>query len=242
MKMMTRGESICNVLKTIRKQVADANQIKYQPRECHHQGECLGTCPACEAEVRYIQRQLDIRRQLGKAVTIIGISAGLAALTSCSDKGKTVVEHQAQTATLALQTHLLVEGAMDTETLGAVDVIEQPEPPVVGLVPDEDQYYDLVEEMPSFPGGQKALQAFVDSVMRYPVVAQEHCLQGRVVVAFAVEKDGSLTDIKVVKSVDPSLDREALRIVKMMPRWIPGRQEGQLMRVKYVIPITFQPE
>ena len=81
---MTKGKSICNVLKTIRKQVADANEIKYEPRECHHEGECRGTCPACEAEVRYIEQQLNIRRQLGKAVAVVGISAGLAALSSCT--------------------------------------------------------------------------------------------------------------------------------------------------------------
>ena len=82
---MTKGKSICNVLKTIRKQVADANEIKYEPRECHHEGECRGTCPACEAEVRYIEQQLNIRRQLGKAVVVMGISAGLAGLTSCTN-------------------------------------------------------------------------------------------------------------------------------------------------------------
>ena len=85
---MTKGKTICSVLKTIRKQVADANEIKYEPRECHHQGECRGTCPACEAEVRYIEQQLDIRRQLGKAVAVVGLSAGLFTLTGCTSKVK----------------------------------------------------------------------------------------------------------------------------------------------------------
>ena len=87
---MMKGKSICKVLKTIRKQVADANDIKYEPRECHHQGDCRGTCPACEAEVKYIEQQLDIRKQLGKAVAIVGISAGLSALTSCTNNPKNV--------------------------------------------------------------------------------------------------------------------------------------------------------
>ena len=84
---MTKGKAICKVLKDIRKQVADANDIEYEPRECNHQGECQGTCPACEREVSYIEKQLDIRRQLGKAVTIVGLSAGLftlAGVTSCN--------------------------------------------------------------------------------------------------------------------------------------------------------------
>ena len=91
---MTRGKSICKVLRTIRTQVAQANEIKYEPHECHHQGECRGTCPACEAEMRYIEQQLDMRRLLGKAVTIVGISAGLSALSGCSDKGKKVEDEK----------------------------------------------------------------------------------------------------------------------------------------------------
>ena len=85
---MTKGKTICSVLKSIRKQVADANDIEYEPLECNHQGECRGTCPACEREVSYIEKQLDIRRQLGKAVTIVGLSAGLftlAGVTSCNN-------------------------------------------------------------------------------------------------------------------------------------------------------------
>ena len=100
---MTRGKSICNALKAIRKQVADANEIKYEPRECHHEGECRGTCPACEAEVRYIEQQLNFRRLLGKAVAVVGISAGLAALTSCtccSDNGCGVKEGEIEVDTL----------------------------------------------------------------------------------------------------------------------------------------------
>ena len=81
---MTKGKTICNELKRIRKQIADANEIDYEPRECNHQGECLGTCPACESEVRYIEKQLDLRRQLGKAVAVVGLSAGLFVMTGCS--------------------------------------------------------------------------------------------------------------------------------------------------------------
>ena len=80
---MTKGKSICKVLKGIRKQVADANDIDYEPIECHHKGDCLGTCPACESEVSYIENQLDIRKQLGKAVVVVGLSAGLLAMTGC---------------------------------------------------------------------------------------------------------------------------------------------------------------
>jgi protein TonB len=108
------------------------------------------------------------------------------------------------------------------------------------VVPAEDTCWDVVEEMPSFPGGPSAMLAFIDNVKRYPVGAEELCAQGRVIVRVVVEKDGSLRNIKVVKSVDPSLDKEAIRVVEQMPKWIPGKQDGKPVRVKYFIPISFR--
>ena len=83
---MKRGKKICKTLKDIRREIAKANDIEYEPRECKHEGDCMGTCPACEAEVRYLERQLDLRRKLGKAVAVVGISAGLAGLAACGSK------------------------------------------------------------------------------------------------------------------------------------------------------------
>ena len=94
--------------------------------------------------------------------------------------------------------------------------------------------------MPSFPGGTAALMEFLQNNVKYPVVAQENGVQGRVVVSFVVEKDGSITDVKVVRSVDPSLDKEATRVVKSMPNWIPGKQNGAAVRVKYNVPVSFR--
>ena len=84
------------------------------------------------------------------------------------------------------------------------------------------------------------LMAFLSKNIKYPVVAEENGVQGRVVVTFVVEKDGSITDVRVVKSVDPSLDKEAQRVVKSMPKWIPGKQNGSAVRVKYTVPVTFR--
>ena len=94
--------------------------------------------------------------------------------------------------------------------------------------------------MPSFPGGPSALMSYLSSNVKYPVVAQENGVQGRVVVSFVVERDGSITDVKVVRSVDPSLDREATRVVKSMPNWNPGKQNGSAVRVKYNVPVSFK--
>ena len=121
------------------------------------------------------------------------------------------------------------------EVLKAKEVIAQPEPKE-----EETKVFDVVEEMPQFPGGPSALFEYLSKNIKYPVVAEENGVQGRVIVTFVVERDGSITDVKVVKSVDPSLDKEATRVVKSMPHWIPGKQNGSAVRVKYTVPVTFK--
>ena len=122
------------------------------------------------------------------------------------------------------------------EVLKAKEVIAQPEPPKE----EETKVFDVVEQMPSFPGGQAALFQWLSNNIKYPVVAEENGVQGRVIVTFVVERDGSITDVRVVKSVDPSLDKEAVRVTKAMPHWIPGKQNGSAVRVKYTLPVTFR--
>ena len=122
------------------------------------------------------------------------------------------------------------------EVLKAKEVIAQPEPPKE----EETKVGDVVAQMPSFPGGPSALMQYLSSNIKYPVVAEENGVQGRVVCTFVVERDGSITDVRVIKSVDPSLDKEAVRVVKSMPKWIPGKQNGSAVRVKYTVPVTFR--
>ena len=100
-------------------------------------------------------------------------------------------------------------------------------------------YYE-VDEMPSFPGGLNGLMTFLAQNMVYPVTAQENGVQGRVTESFVVETDGSITDVEVARSVDPFLDREAMRIVKAMPKWTPGKKDGKPVRVKYTVPVVFR--
>lgn len=116
------------------------------------------------------------------------------------------------------------------------DVIAQPEPKPA----EEDKVVDVVEQMPSFPGGQGELMAYLAKNIHYPIICQEQGIQGRVVCSFIVEKDGSITDIKIVRSIDPNLDREAVRVLRSMPRWIPGMQNGRAVRVKYNVPVNFR--
>ena len=123
------------------------------------------------------------------------------------------------------------------EVLKAKEVSAQPEPP---KHEEESKVFDIVEQMPSFPGGPAALMKFLSENIKYPVVAQENGVQGRVVVAFVVERDGSITDVHIARGVDPSLDKEAVRVVKSMPKWTPGKQNGSAVRVKFNVPVAFR--
>lgn len=123
------------------------------------------------------------------------------------------------------------------EVLKAKEVIAEPEPP---KHEEENKVFDIVEQQPMFPGGQTALMKYLSEHTKYPVVAQENGVQGRVTVQFVVEKDGSISDVHVLRGVDPSLDKEAVRVVKSMPRWTPGKQNGINVRVNYRVPVLFR--
>jgi protein TonB len=121
------------------------------------------------------------------------------------------------------------------EVLKAKEVIADEKPKE-----EETKVFDVVEQMPEFPGGQAALLKWISDNIKYPTIAEENGIQGRVVCTFVVERDGSVTDVQVARSIDPSLDKEAVRVLKKMPRWIPGKQNGSAVRVKYTVPVTFK--
>lgn len=122
--------------------------------------------------------------------------------------------------------------------LKAKEEIPAPEPPK--HVVEETKIFTVVEQMPMYPGGDAALMGYLRDNIHYPTIAAENGVQGRVVVGFVVERDGSITDVKILRGVDPSLDREAMRVVKSMPRWNPGKQNGSAVRVKYQVPVSFR--
>lgn len=126
---------------------------------------------------------------------------------------------------------------IDGEVLKAKEEIAQPEPP---KNEEENKVFDAVEEQPSFPGGQGALMAWLNDNIKYPVVAAENGIQGKVIVQFVVGKNGSISNVKVLRSVDPSLDKEAVRVVSNMPNWTPGKQNGASVNVRFTLPVTFR--
>ncbi len=103
----------------------------------------------------------------------------------------------------------------------------------------EDPVFFIVEEMPEFPGGEMALRRFIAESIKYPVIAQETGVEGKVYVNFVVGKDGSVSNARVIRSVDPALDREALRVINSLPKWKPGKQQGEPVRVSFSVPISF---
>ena len=104
----------------------------------------------------------------------------------------------------------------------------------------EEKVWDVIEQMPQFPGGDMELMKFLSSNIRYPVVMSENNIQGKVIIGFIVSKTGVISDVTVLRSLDPAGDKEAIRVVKSLPRWIPGKQNGENVNVRFTLPITFR--
>lgn len=135
----------------------------------------------------------------------------------------------------------------DTPILTTEDTPDSPQnncytPPAVvdDEETDDNEIFIVVENKPEFPGGDGALLKFINQSIKYPVIAQENGIQGRVVCSFVINRDGSVVDVEVLKGIDPSLDKEAIRVVSNMPKWEPGKQRGKPVRVKFTVPITFR--
>ena len=142
-----------------------------------------------------------------------------------------VVEDDVETETIEINT----EDDKDVEVVIA--------PPVEAPVEEEEEevIFVVVESMPEFPGGQQALFKYLADNVKYPVIAQENGIQGRVICQFVVNKDGSIVDVVAVRSSgEPSLDKEAIRVIQSMPKWKPGKQRGKPVRVKYTVPVNFR--
>ena len=128
----------------------------------------------------------------------------------------------------------------DDQSRAQVATYTPPPPPKAVEEEATEEIFVVVEQQPEFPGGMSALMKFLSDNIKYPVIAQENGIQGRVITTFVVERDGSITDINVVRGQDPSLDKEAVRVIKTMPRWKPGQQRGKPVRVRFTLPVQFR--
>lgn len=210
---MARGKETCKILKEIRRRIAEANDIEFITSECRFKGDCLGTCPKCEVETKYLEEQLNLRRLTGKAVTLAGLSAGMLLFSGCSGTSE-------------------IPKPMGSETVVSHEINKD------SVNGKEALFGEIVETQPEFKAGPEALRHFIAKNLKYPEI--EGCVQGRVIVSFCVDTLGHVCDPKIVRGLHPALDKEALRVVSILPEFIPGTYKGRKIRSRMMIPVTFR--
>ncbi len=282
---MARGKQTCKILKEIRRQIAEANDIEFVTSECRYKGDCLGTCPKCEAEVRYLEQQLRSRQLMGKAVVLAGLSAGMIAFSGCGSssdqkaddsyrlqgepmelpKGDSewdvegelpvqeVVDSIREEATkkksevgsedetimsptnqkqesVATKTVKYPASFTNTEASASTEKTEVPTYAVVG---------EVAETQPEFPGGISAMFQFFAENLKYPPTCDD--VQGKVIVRFLVDKTGKVRNTEIARSNLPDeFNKEALRVVRLLPKFKPGERDGVPADVWQAVPISFR--
>ncbi len=264
---MYKGKSTCRELKRIRKMIAEQNNIPLEDSECHYEGDCAGTCPKCDAEVRFLENALRKSKQLGKVVTLSGAAL---AFSACGNHTPVEMpfDDTVDSADVMMQNDSVDTDTVKTEAasfpdvdlpiLGGDFVIEGIDYPDSAVQPPNEEFLtgevamdsdyddkgeeiiDPIEEKPQFPGGDEAFMKYIEENLVYPEKAKEDSITGKVLVGFVVEADGSITNVEVIRSANKILDEEAVRVVKSMPKWIPGMQFDKPVRTFYNLPITFK--
>ena len=261
---MKKGKRTCKILKDIRREIARANDIDLVISECKYQGECLGTCPKCEAEVRYLEEQLTLRRRAGKAVALAGIMAGAMMLPVCSE-AQTVQQTPESKVQRSSSTRRTLSGLVARpqkkdklkpvrKALPETKTEEVVTPPVEGMVafspdtvavemPPQESTCETSAPSPSYPGGHKALQNDIDSIKRYPKSAADRGVEGTVWLRLDINEMGEVSNVEVIISVDADLDAEAVRTVKLLPqKFIPQEIAGKPEKGYQNVPVHFKLE
>ena len=176
---MKQGKQTCKILKEIRKQIAETNDIEFITSECQYQGDCLGTCPKCEAEVRYLEQQLERKRIAGKTIAILGISAGvmaMAPLTSCTNATSKATTQEVVNDTVVPVSETTMQVEMSPMESKETPIKKDSgirihmgfvEPTITKQIISEKDTFDMVEQMPQFPGGMKGLMEFINNTKKY---------------------------------------------------------------------------
>lgn len=276
---MARGKQTCRILKDIRRQIAEANDIEFITSECQYKGDCLGTCPKCEAELRYLDEQLTLRRMAGKAIVIAGLSAGLLSLASCSSSANKSENAEGSEINSREEIFQDLDEMGDVLPIEDIDSSEEgdelyklpPETdeidednsegkPVTNILvtgeddidPDEmdrilkkcaaDDTYNIavIEVQPEFPGGQEEMYKWIADNIIYPEDARSEGIEGRVIIEFVIDVDGNVLSPKILRYVWPSIDEEAIRVIKSMPKWTPGKMGDKNVKCIYTLPVAFR--
>ena len=203
---MARGKQTCKILKEIRRQIAEANGIEFATSECRYKGDCLGTCPKCEAEVRYLEQQLRARSLAGKTIALAGISAGMILMSGCSG---TTSKNQSTD-------NMLGEFIESPEMIEEVeDTVEEGELPAIWL---ESQ----VDVKPEFPGGDEEMRHFFDECWR----KEKSAIIGSAKIGYTVNFKGEIENLEIIEG-DTLLGEQLIRIIKQFPDYIPGKKNGK---------------
>lgn len=219
---MTNGKHTCKMLKQIRQKIAEKNGIEFVTQECRFKGDCSGTCPKCEAEVRYLEQQLQNRRLIGKSVAIAGISAGMLLMS-----GYNAVSY-------AKPAQYDDPNILRGETYDKIVCVEDSMPEF-----DPDMIFYVTEENALFPGGQSALLKFIADNIHLPDSLPDDFMGGRVVVRFVIDKTGKAHSPVIMRSKSKELDMEAMRIIEILPTFTPAKMNGQFVNCYYTLPVTF---
>ena len=240
---MKSGKRICETLKAIRSEIASANEIDYTPTPCDHEGDCAGTCPACESEMRWIERQLRVRQALGKAVTIAGVSMALSLGANAATPSPTGVDQKRKTDAPKPQ-------KQDERRTAGVVRMPPPEEPVRGKVPkpsfSPDSIFTEPDVLAAFPDGDEAMdslirdQLYIPDEILEPIKEIGGTIKARCIVKALVELDGTISDAVIEKTTTADIfDQEALRAVKNLPPFIPASIYGIQVRSWRLIPVEF---
>ena len=249
---MARGKQTCKILKEIRRQIAEANGIEFVTSECRYKGDCLGSCPKCEAEVRYLEQQLRARSLAGKAIALAGISAGMILMSGCSG---TTSKNQSTDDMLGefIESPEMIEEVEDSDE-GEMPIfedsvaikkaeIDESAIKIAGGVQDESN--SLIEKSPEYPGGISALMKFLSSNLKYPKEWDEACVSGKVIAKLSIDKDGKIDNVEIIRCTIPdefseSAKIEVQRVIKLLPDFIPAQKNGNTVKSYYILPISFK--
>ena len=247
------GKSICKYLKSVRRAVAEANGIDLEIPECTFDGECSGTCPRCEAEVRMLEQALSARQRMAQKVAVLGVAAGLSFMGMPTASAQNITPTPPSTSELyemdsvMNSTPAFIPSGTITRLPGDIQ-ISKPSYDITLLGTSKAQLLkstcdveDIIKEA-SFPEGKGALDEYIERNLHYTEAAAKKGISGKVVVEFLVKADGQIAKVKTVKSVHPLLDAEAERLVASMPPWNPTIVNGRKVAYYYEITIQFLPQ
>jgi Gram-negative bacterial tonB protein. len=250
-----KGKQTCEILKDIRRQIAEQNNIEFITSECTFQGDCKGTCPRCEAEVRYLERELEKRQRMGKAVALAVLSMGMiGGISGCgcvpktASSGSAIEEPNSQTA---LAGNVAVgENSVKMDSTKLINVSEKAkedtllqsmfERPTAGIIAPQDEVnLQQYASTPHFPQGESAMLQFIAENLSFSSYLDQ--AKGKMKIKFVVENDGSLSHVAVVESLDKAFDQDVMRVFGLMQKWVPakvlvdGREKPVALSVEIVL-------